>query len=598
MSRIASTALAFLAAAAPCRAESRDIYGIGPANGGWMVAIDEAGRGAYEDRAFERLAQSGCASIRLGFDWPSLEPEPGVYRFERMDADVRRYHDHDITIYGMIVNTPAWASPSGRTEPGYPPRADAVDAWQSFCAAIAAHYRDEIRFWEVWNEQNGYGWNRDNGFNNVEEYLPVLRAACRGLKAGHPECVVGLGGLDDADGYGRIFIERLYDADGGAFFDAVADHPYSKKGDVESTADKLRKIIAALEPHGDAARPLWLTEYGWNLRELREEERVACLHRFFEILREPEFATVRSAHYIGISDFETPLDDYAVCDVNLRPRPLFHAFQEEAARVREGLPIRFEWRDAGPGVVRFRWQTRTPYRQRLALTAEGADTILVDGSVETAVHETEATGLRPGAVYRAEVRPANGAGPRWASSYRVRPAATALVNPGFEGVFPDGMAEGWTIRGRGVAKAVTDEKPDEVRDGVRAQLIALPSGHALNDTVSQVVVAPADAGGGEGTGVLARFAAWVRCVDTDDDPAPVAMRAGIDPAPGWVPDPGPSTVWSSAAPGDGAWHRVAVEAPVPPGAPLRAVVEVKAERAGGRQYFFLDAAELSFTAEP
>jgi hypothetical protein len=85
---------------------------------------------------------------------------------------------------------------------------------------------------------------------------------------------VVLGGLSKGD---YVYLEQLYRAGAGAYFDAVAIHPYT--GDVDPTwcwnqagttkfaldafcsIEEVRRTMVA---YGDSAKSIWLTEFGWT----------------------------------------------------------------------------------------------------------------------------------------------------------------------------------------------------------------------------------------------------------------------------------------------------------------------------------------------
>jgi hypothetical protein len=69
------------------------------------------------------------------------------------------------------------------------------------------------------------------------------------------------------------FLQEVYDAGGGAWFDALAAHPYGfgQPPEQQPVPDRLnfRRIEllrAVMEANGDAAKLVWITEMGWRTR--------------------------------------------------------------------------------------------------------------------------------------------------------------------------------------------------------------------------------------------------------------------------------------------------------------------------------------------
>ena len=92
---------------------------------------------------------------------------------------------------------------------------------------------------------------------------------------------------------GTLSLQQVYDAGGGAYFDVAAVHPYTvvdpavcwSSVDAFCAIETVRKTMVA---NGDAAKELWLTEYGWSssplapwsVDEPRQADFVAKAHDF------------------------------------------------------------------------------------------------------------------------------------------------------------------------------------------------------------------------------------------------------------------------------------------------------------------------------
>jgi hypothetical protein len=154
--------------------------------------------------------------------------------------------------------------------------------------ARAADYGDIVRFvvehfsargvrtYQLWNEPNHERFWPSGP--DATEYVPLLRAGYEAAKAADPGATVLLGGLSKSDFY---YLEDVYRAGGGPYFDAVAVHPYTYGVDptvvwngVHDWEDPgrisinafpaIREIRRSMEAHGDAGKQVWLTEFGYS----------------------------------------------------------------------------------------------------------------------------------------------------------------------------------------------------------------------------------------------------------------------------------------------------------------------------------------------
>ncbi len=305
------------------------IYGVGTAGGDWIVGHERN----YDALVAQRLREVGATSTRIGASWPDIEKQPGVYDWTPLDRDLALCAAADVEPVCLIVNTPAWASPTGEQTHQWGPKPEFLPQFARFCQAVVQHAAGRVRCYELWNEQNGYGWHE---FNRGDEFLPLLKTGYEALKAADPDCVVGLGGLDDADGNAPIFLRQMYELGGNRYFDAVCNHPY---GSGEDAVRKLKALHDIMAAGGDGHKPFWLTEWGFDARRMTFEEQADAVRDYLETLARPELSYVTIATYLAIADFETDKRGWGLCDVNLRPRPAFHAFRDLSPREKPALAL-------------------------------------------------------------------------------------------------------------------------------------------------------------------------------------------------------------------------------------------------------------------
>lgn len=577
---IAFTILVCVLAGSACRgAARRDIFGVVPADGHWMIPKPNN----YERIALQRLKQAGVTSVRMGIGWPEAMPERGKYAWDELDKEVDLWRSHGIEIYALIVNTPPWASPTGKNEHGYAPKPECLPDFEEFCYQIGKRYRGKIRYYEIWNEQNGYGWHTDKGFNQVEEYIPVLKAAYAGLKRGDPDCLVGLGGLDDAGGNAHIFLEKMYDLRANVFFDAVATHPYG-----ETDGAKVKRLHDIMAANGDGHKPLWLTEYGWDVPPTREARQSAAqnLKAYLDTLSKPEFDYVTAAHYIGIGDFEQRVSGFGLCDINLRPKEAFYVFQAypkspgdlTISRVRISdisttkATVSFELNRPAKAAVIVQTLVKAGRPIRVALPTGGPKrTALV-------------TGLNPGTGYSVTVlaETADGRKARQ-EGYAFHTVGTRLLNPDFEAGFDAGLPRVWLNRGNAIWVGLPKSaKASDVHRGEWALAVVNPGKGVLDDTAYQRVAAR--------KGARLVFAAWTKGHSADPQKADVFRKVGIDPTGGLDPA-SPNVVWSAPENNDDTWTRQEISAKARSGF-VTVFVRGESQGDGAWRIFTVDDASL------
>jgi hypothetical protein len=119
-----------------------------------------------------------------------------------------------------------------------------------------------VATYEVLNEVN------ENGITPVQ-YVPVLQAAYLAIKYADPDTTVLTSSLGPGAGSQSpsAYLEAMYQAGAGGYFDAVGVHPYSYP-DLPTTADTwntfymLPYVYWVMVENGDSAKKIWITEFG------------------------------------------------------------------------------------------------------------------------------------------------------------------------------------------------------------------------------------------------------------------------------------------------------------------------------------------------
>ncbi len=220
------------------------------------------------------ITSLGIGWIRVDLPWSGVQPTDSAhYNWGFFDTIVAAANARNLKILAILHYTPAWARPAGCYSYNCAPSNPANFA--AFAKAAAQRYGQEgITAWEIWNEPNlTESWQP---MPSPAAYTTLLQDTYAAIKSVEPSSTVITGGLGpSATSNGNIapldFLTDVY-ADGGKnYFDAVGDHPYSFPAlplnyqpwnawsQMASTPESIRGIMLA---NGDAAKKVWLTEYG------------------------------------------------------------------------------------------------------------------------------------------------------------------------------------------------------------------------------------------------------------------------------------------------------------------------------------------------
>lgn len=217
---------------------------------GICAHVSRYGDHELAEREFEFMRQAGIGWARTDFDWTTVQPRQDVWDFSMIDATVDEAEQAGIEILPILAYDVAWARPAYKH----------LDAWLEYVRKTVGRYKDRLRAWEVWNEPDLEQFWKDTP--DPANYTILLKATYEEIKKIDPELTVVLGGLS---GIPYEYIEGIYKAQGAAYFDVMAVHPYRypETPEARSLADDLSQLRELMARYGDADKPVWITEIGW-----------------------------------------------------------------------------------------------------------------------------------------------------------------------------------------------------------------------------------------------------------------------------------------------------------------------------------------------
>ncbi|MFN2291286.1 MAG: cellulase family glycosylhydrolase [Anaerolineae bacterium] len=242
---------------------------------------------AKREQAIQMIADAGFHWIRQEFPWEDIEihgkgdfedrrHEPARSAWAKYDHIVALAEQYGLEIIVRLSNPPAWSRAEGN-EGGTLAPPDTLEDYGDFVEAVVRRYEGRIRYYQIWNEPNIYPeWGEQPV--SPEGYTKLLEVGYRRIKAICPDCVVISGALAQTIPLGPrdlndfVFLQRMYEAGAGDYFDVLAMQGYGLwSGPTDqrmrprvlnfSRPMYLREIMVK---NGDAHKPIWITEMNWN----------------------------------------------------------------------------------------------------------------------------------------------------------------------------------------------------------------------------------------------------------------------------------------------------------------------------------------------
>lgn len=237
-------------------------------------------QGAHRDaslmpRSFELAGQAGIGWIRFGIWYDIASPRPDTLRYKEsgFDDQVSKARQEGLQILGMLAFATQWNTSA---PPNLPPQADPThfpprdyQAWADYVFQTVSRYKDDIQYWEVWNEPDLQSF----WAGTPAQYAELLAVTYDAIKRANPQAKVVLGGL--ALGGRRVnpnfLAEILSDAryPAARYFDIMNFHHYGSRQEARQKMEYVRNALAQV---GALDKPIWITETGYSSDPSRQKD--------------------------------------------------------------------------------------------------------------------------------------------------------------------------------------------------------------------------------------------------------------------------------------------------------------------------------------
>lgn len=216
------------------------------------------------DEWFPKMTEAGVSTIRLFPEWRGFEPQKGQWKWEDGDRLVKSAAQHRLQINAILMGSP----PGTKAVHAFP--MEQLEDWSEYVSTVVGRYKNDIRYWEVWNEGNG-GFN--DGKHTTADYARLAVATYDAAKKADPQARVGLTVASFDAPYLHQAIRAMAQAGKPNRFDYLCVHPYEiADGLVETDGEipflwmkhLLRSMLQEAAPDRADAE-LWMTEIGHRL---------------------------------------------------------------------------------------------------------------------------------------------------------------------------------------------------------------------------------------------------------------------------------------------------------------------------------------------
>ena len=273
---------------------------------------------------FDAMERAGVRWARVDLTWDTMEPEPGEFEWQCLDAIVEEAEIHHVRLLGILGYTPHWASSGSSIHD--PPRE--VRQWKDFVRAIAGRYRGRITHWCLWNEPNSKAFFTGSMSQFIHDILiPGAKAA----KEADPDCkIVGpdLAHLHSTEW--DDWMDKIL-AEGGCYLDVISHHCYQatpqevfRELEGPKRPWEPKPVRALVERHHQEDKPFWLTEVGWKSTDVGPQRQAGYLISFLK--------GVEKRHWIDkVFIFELKdsryLKGYGLLDLDENAKPAYTALR-------------------------------------------------------------------------------------------------------------------------------------------------------------------------------------------------------------------------------------------------------------------------------
>lgn len=216
---------------------------------------------ANHSTAINACTQTCTKLVRATMKWAAINPSPGVFNWYNMDARINAINSAGLEPVAMLLWTPQWCSTYTGLSADSAEHFAPVDtiAWVTFVDSCINRYKGKIKYWEIWNEQDGpyFVTTIPTVAERANRFIDLLASGYRTIKNVDTTTRVLIGGFTSecmVDPIKKQFLDSLFNKGAKNYFDIMNVHAYVS---VEGLRSGLSTFYTT---YGLAGKPLWITE--------------------------------------------------------------------------------------------------------------------------------------------------------------------------------------------------------------------------------------------------------------------------------------------------------------------------------------------------
>lgn len=260
---------------------------------GMNVFLEQEVEPEKRQLSLDLLHAAGVVWLRQELPWEQVEPvakgqtvDPnfGNSTWAKFDDIVDRAQALGFLVVLRLDTSPRWALPPDALD-GLGPPTRFEDYWD-FVEQTAQRYRGRVAAYQIWNEPNlSIEWGRKPP--DPAGYAQLLAGAAERIRRADPTAQVVIAALaptltENDEALNELaYLQRLYEAGAASNFDVLAVQAYGLRGGPDDprvdttdvTFSRPQLVRDVIVRNGDAGKPIWATELGWNVNppDLQEQ---------------------------------------------------------------------------------------------------------------------------------------------------------------------------------------------------------------------------------------------------------------------------------------------------------------------------------------
>ncbi|MCJ7619320.1 MAG: hypothetical protein MUP64_03775 [Anaerolineae bacterium] len=326
-------------------------------------------------KTLEMAQEAHLGWVKQQFAWEQIEPvQKGEYfdertrrsSWEKYDRIVDLCEEYGLQIIARLDRPPDWTR-EDNTYKERPP--DNFEDYGDFLYAFVDRYRGRIRYVQIWNEPNIFPeWG--NRPVDPKDYVALLRVAYQRAKQADPNVYVLSAPLAITLGQEHPepgkwismneidYLEEMYKAGAKDYFDILSANAFGLGSPPEEPAQprvlNFQRVLFlrdVMEQYGDADKPVWFNEYGWNAspkdfgeeqliwQRVSEEEQAQYTVGGVEYAQQhwPWAGVFNIWYFRQVGNISPDRSDYyfRTVDIDFTPRLVYYAVEQSAQGLQE-----------------------------------------------------------------------------------------------------------------------------------------------------------------------------------------------------------------------------------------------------------------------